>query len=298
MRDARLSKAALLGAGARSLRSREFRLISKLVYEVAGIHLPDAKLALVEARLARRIRELGLSGYAEYCALVSDAANAGERVHMLDCITTNETHFFREPKHFDFLEKVAVPRWLELARSGAMPKRLRVWSAACSTGEEPYTLAMCLGAALPPESGWQIEVHGSDLSTRVLERAESATWSIDRAKEIPERYLKRFMLRGVDEHEGLLRCDAELRQMVRFSRINLHTPPYPLPGRFDLILCRNVLIYFDAVSRAKVIESLLERLSGPSYLMVGHSESLHGVTQQACAIAPGVYTRRGEGSSR
>jgi chemotaxis protein methyltransferase CheR len=299
MADSRAPRgAAPAAAPVRSLRLRDFRRLRELVYEQAGIHLPDAKRALVEARLARRVRELGLSSYEQYCALLFDAESDAERVHMLDCITTNETHFFREPKHFDLLEKTVFPRWLGLASVGEMPRRLRVWSAACSTGEEPYTLAMCLLAAFPPETGWELELFASDLSTRVLERASEATWPIDKAKEIPERYLRRFMLRGVGPQEGKLRCGPELRRLVRFSRVNLNRPPYPLPGQFDLIFCRNVLIYFDAASRLRVIDQLIDRLSPRGHLFVGHSESLHNVTRRVALIAPSAYVRRDEVQAR
>src|SRR5262249_44973470 len=155
-----------------------------------------------------------------------------------------------------------------LTAQGEMPRRLRVWSAACSTGEEPYTLAMCLLTAFPPEAGWEIDLYASDLSTRVLERAQGATWPIDKAREIPERDLKRFMLRGVGEQEGKRRGGRELRQLVRFSRITLNRPPYPLPAQLDLIFCRNVLIYFDAHSRARVVEQLIDQLGPRGYLFV------------------------------
>ena len=281
----------------RPLRLREFRQLRQLVYAEAGIHLPDAKRALVESRLVRRLRELGLRDYEQYCELLRDAGSA-ERVNMLDCITTNETHFFREPKHFELLERQLFPRWHALAAAGAMPRRLRVWSAACSTGEEPYTLAMCLLNAFPAEAGWEVELYASDLSTRALERAITATWPIDRAREIPERHLKRFMLRGFGPQEGKLRCGPELRRAVRFSRVNLNQPPYPLPGQLDAIFCRNVLIYFDAQSRMRVVDQLIDRLGPQGHLFVGHSESLHNVTRRVSLVAPSVYVRRDEVEAR
>jgi len=289
MSEVRITNSVLPAPDARPLRLREFRVLRKLIYDEAGIHLPDVKRPLVEARLSRRLRELRLRTYEEYCEVVTAKESEAERIQMLDCITTNETHFFRESKHFDFLEQVAFPRWSEAANASERPKRLRVWSAACSTGEEPYTLGMCMLSAFPRESGWQLEVTGSDLSTRVLRRAHAATWPIDKAKEIPERQLKRFMLRGFGEHEGELRCGPELRNLVRFSRINLMAPPYPFIGQLDLIFCRNVLIYFDADSRAKVINALIDRLGPSGYLVVGHSESLHNVTRRVGLVAPGVY---------
>jgi chemotaxis protein methyltransferase CheR len=298
MADPRAARALPPAANVRALRLRDFRQLRKLVYDEAGIHLPDGKRALCEARLARRLRELGLNSYAQYCELLLAADNGAERAYMLDCITTNETHFFREPKHFELLEKTVFPRFAALAAAGAMPRRIRTWSAACSSGEEPYTLAMCLLAAFPPASGWELELFASDLSTRMLDRAIEATWPIDKAKEIPEHYLKRFMLRGVGPQEGKLRCGPELRQLARFSRVNLNQPPYPLPGSLDLIFCRNVLIYFDAHSRLRVIDQLIDRLSPHGYLFVGHSESLHNVTRRVSLVAPSVYVRREEAEAR
>ncbi|HKP64522.1 MAG TPA: protein-glutamate O-methyltransferase [Polyangiales bacterium] len=280
----------------RALRMRDFHMLRKLVYDEAGIHLPDAKRVLVEARLARRLRELGLRSYEQYCELVLDSANSEERVRMLDCITTNETHFFREPKHFQFLTERVFPEWAAQARARTRGKRLRVWSAACSTGEEPYSLAMCLLTAFPREAGWEIELYASDISTRALDHAVDATWPIDKAQEIPERERKRYMLRGIGAREGELRCGPELRELVRFVRINLNQPPIPLPGQFDLIFCRNVLIYFDAGSRARVITGLLERLHARGHLFVGHSETLHNVTRKLTLIAPSVYVPSSAGT--
>jgi chemotaxis protein methyltransferase CheR len=281
----------------RALRLEELRRLRKIVYDEAGIFLPDSKRALVEARLGKRIRELGLSSYDEYCTLLSSSGQGRERelVLMLDRITTNETCFFREDKHFELLERTVLPRWAALGNAGARPRRVRAWSAACSTGEEPYSLAMCLLSALPSERGWSVEVLGSDISTRVLDRARGATWPMDRAKEIPDRHLKRFMLRGFGAHEGELRCGPELRSAVQLARINLNSPPYAGMGQLDLIFCRNVLIYFDAESRARVIDALIDRLSPTGILFVGHSEGLHSVTRRVNLIAPSVYVRADAG---
>jgi chemotaxis protein methyltransferase CheR len=276
----------------KALQSREFRALRDLVYREAGIHIAESKHALVESRLARRVRELGLPSYKAYVELTVSGADVGERVRMLDSITTNETHFFREPKHFAFLESVVFPKWHELAAAKAIPKRLRVWSAACSTGEEPYTLAMCLLQAFPKSEGWQLEVLASDLSTRVLERARDATWPIEKAEEIPLPVLRQFMLRGVGSEAGKLRCSAELRDIVRFSRINLNQPPFDVPQGLDLIFCRNVFIYFDLASKARAVDGLIDRLDARGYLFVGHSETLQTTTQRLRLVAPSVYQHK------
>ena len=292
MNDSRERLSSPVPAPLRRLRVSEFRRLRQAVYDEAGIYLPDAKLLLVESRLSRRLRELRLRNYEDYCTLVIDHRDAAERVHMLDAITTNETHFFREAKHFDLLRDSVFPEWRAQGDHGERPRRVRAWSAACSTGEEPYTLGMCLLDAFPSSAGWTLDVLGSDLSTRVLERAESATWPIDKVQEIPEVYRKRYMLRGIDSCYGQMRCSPELRALVRFARINLNSPPYPVAGALDLVFCRNVLIYFDATSRERVIDALIDCLSPDGLLVVGHSESLHRLTPRVSPLAPGVYRRK------
>jgi chemotaxis methyl-accepting protein methylase len=205
---------------------------------------------------------------------------------MLDCICTNETHFFREPRQFEFLESVVFPEWRERAESGRMSRRVRVWSAGCSTGEEPYSVAMAFLAAFPPGSGWEIDIVATDLSTRVLERAQAAVWPIDKAKEIPGAYLKAFMLRGTGPEDGRMKAGSILRSRVRFLRVNLNAEPFTFAGRFDLVLCRNVLIYFDAPSKARVLSRLLERLDPHGYLFLGHAETVTGSTLPRAAWDP------------
>jgi chemotaxis protein methyltransferase CheR len=204
---------------------------------------------------------------------------------MLDAICTNETHFFREPRHFEFLCDRVFPAWREAAEAGRRPRRARVWSAACSTGEEPYTLAMTLLASLP---GWDVEILATDLSTKVLARAEAAIWPLEKAREIPEPYLKAYMLKGYGSQEGLMKAAPELRALVRFARLNL-THESPGLGQFDLVFCRNVLIYFDKETKGKVVNRLLDRLLPDGFLFLGHAESLGGFTTRAKAVLPTVY---------
>jgi chemotaxis protein methyltransferase CheR len=271
---------------ARPLAWREFRRFQRLIQDEAGIHLSDAKRVLVEGRLARRLRELALD-YAAYCALVE--ADEAERVRMLDCICTNETHFFREPRQFEFLEGHVFPEWQARAAQGRMPRHVRIWSAGCSTGEEPYSVAMSFLARFPPSSGWEIEIVATDLSTRALDRARAAVWSMEKARAIPDAYLKAFMLRGRGEQDGRAKAGPEIRSVVRFQRLNLNAEPFLLTGRFDVILCRNVLIYFDAPSKARVLGRLLDRLDPSGYLLLGHAETVTGLAR-ARNVGPTVYT--------
>jgi len=269
-----------------AVSDRDFGRFQGLINREAGIWLSPVKKALLVGRLARRLRELGLASYGAYYDVVEQ--DEVERIRMLDCICTNETHFFREPRHFEFLAERVYPGWLEESAAGRRPRRVRAWSAACSTGEEPYTLAMSLLSAL---RGWDLEILATDLSTRVLERARQAVWPIEKAKEIPERYLKAYMLRGVGSQEGLMKAGPEIRGAVRFGRLNLNGDGWPAAGAFDLVFCRNVLIYFDRSTKVKVVNRLLERLGPGGLLFLGHAESLGGFTDRARAVLPTVYVR-------
>jgi chemotaxis protein methyltransferase CheR len=282
------SRAGLRSArhGPASLSERHFRLFQALIHREAGIHLSHPKKALVEGRLARRLRELGLDFGAYYRLVESDEQ---ERVRMLDCICTNETHFFREPKQFAFLESRVFPEWVTRTEGGRMPRRVRVWSAGCSTGEEPYSLAMSFLARFPPSSGWEIDILATDLSTRALEKARSAVWPLEKAKEIPSPYLKSFMLKGTGPQAGSMKAGPEIRSRVRFQRLNLNADPFPLADRFDLILCRNVLIYFDALSKGRVMGRLIDRLDAQGYLFLGHAETVAGLNARMCSAGPTVY---------
>lgn len=275
----------------RPLSQREFRLFQELIYREAGIALTDAKRPLLVTRLARRLRELGLGSYQEYFDRIQ--ADEEERLLLLDAISTNETHFFRQPKQFEFLERDIIPQWRAGAAAGRMARSLRIWSAACSTGEEPYSLAMLLLEQFPPETGWRIQIVASDLSRRVLEQAVAGVWPIERMQEIPEKYLKRFMLRGLGAHSGVMKAGPELRATIQFLRLNLHGETYGVQGPFDLILCRNVMIYFDQAGKRRVVERLLQHLAPGGYLLVGQVESLHGISERVEPVIPTVYRLAG-----
>jgi chemotaxis protein methyltransferase CheR len=274
-------------ARVRPITRKAFSRFQKLVHREAGIYLSEAKKALLVGRLLRRLRAHDLDSFESYYRLVEE--DAAERVRMLDCVCTNETHFFRDPRQFTFLEQTAAPLWEAAAAAGERPRRVRAWSAGCSTGEEPYSLAMALLARLPPTAGWRIDVLATDLSTRALERAHAAVWPVGKAVEIPAPFLKRFMLRGVGPEEGRMKAGPELRALVAFRRLNLNDLAYPSLGQFDLILCRNVLIYFDGASKERVIANLVDHLAPGGYLMLGHAESLSGLTDRTLAVGPSVY---------
>ena len=272
---------------------REFEAFRTLIHERAGIYLNESKNALLHSRLVRRVRDLGLASFAEYfCVVTSDG---DELVELLDRITTNETHFFREPQHFALLEQTWIPATIAAADAAAKPRQVRVWSAGCSTGEEPYSIAMTLLDKLPGAS-FTIDVLATDLSTRVLDHARAATWSTTRASAIPDVLRRRYMLRGVGPQTGLVRAAPELRALVRVERLNLSQDPFP-KQEFDLVFCRNVLIYFHPTERQKVLERLIGRLAPRGLLFVGHAESAQGLSAQVDCVIPTVYRRRPESPS-
>jgi chemotaxis protein methyltransferase CheR len=263
-----------------------FRRFQSLVHGASGIRLTDVKKALLTGRLSRRLRELGLTSFGEYLRCVEE--DEPERVRMLDLITTNETRFFRESKQFELLDSDVLPRWAAEAAEGKRPRRIRAWSAGCSTGEEPYSLAMLLLSHFPRD--WDMEILATDLSTRVLERARAAVWPLSKSKEISPAFLKTFMLRGTGPEDGKMKVGPEVRAFVHFERLNLNDASYQVQGPFDLILCRNVLIYFDSEGKRRVIGKLLDHLAPAGFFLVGHAESLNGITDRVRGVIPSVYT--------
>ena len=274
------------------ITDEEFALFQTLVQQETGIQLPDVKRPLLVGRLARRIRELKMRSFGEYYKRVTIDGDQAERTRLFDRIATNETHFFREPKHFEFLERRLVPGWL--AEESTRGKRLRVWSAACSTGEEPFSIAMTLLTHL---KGWQIDILATDLSSYALERAQSAMWPIEKVSEIPEPYLKAFMLRGTGANAGFMKAGPEVRSVVRFARVNLHDGQLPAEAPFDVIFCRNVLIYFSTAGRTTVVNKLIDRLAPGAYFFVGHAETLSGLTDRLRIVEPTVYSASGRTTS-
>ena len=282
----------------RPITDQEFSLFQKLIHEKAGIYLAPAKRALVDSRLAKRVRELGLHSFAAYYHHVVEERDGTELIKLLDRISTNETHFFREPRQFEFLAQRVFPDWTARVAAGLRSRRIRVWSAGCSTGEEPYSIAMALWEHFPPSAGWDNEILATDLSTRALDCARAAIWPIAKAKEIPPEYLKRFMLKGIGAQAGNMKAGSEIRSIVRFQRLNLNDDAYPVSGGFDLIFCRNVLIYFDGPARLRVINRLLNQLAPGGYFFVGHAESLNDITDRARYVMPTVYVHTGDQESR
>ena len=258
----------------------EFQAIRAWLRDVTGISLSSEKKALVMGRLAPRLRHHALSSYGAYFEMLRGGAHPDETQIAIDRLTTNETHFFREPKHFDFLRERIVP-------GHPAARMLRVWSAASSSGEEPYSIAMTL-AASRPAAPW--EVVASDLSTRVLERARTGHYSMTSAKTIPRSYLRDYCLKGVGRQEGTFLVEPRLRSHVQFAQINL-VGVLPRIGEFDVIFLRNVLIYFDQSTKLLVLARVQSHLRSGGYLFVGHSESLAGACDALTGLQPSIYRK-------
>jgi chemotaxis protein methyltransferase CheR len=270
------------------LSDRDLRAIAQLVYEKAGITLHDGKRALVTARLQKRLRVVGVRSFSDYLRHLETDPSGDELVAFLDAIATNHTSFFREPQHFDLLGTRVVPEWMDGSRQAGF----EIWCAACSTGEEPFTLAMTLKACLPDAEWSRATILASDLSTKALRVAQGGIYTLDRVQGLPIDVRRRYFERGLGPQEGLARVKAEIRRPVVFRQINL-IEVGDLGRRFPAIFCRNVLIYFDRAVQQRVVAALERHLAPGGYLFISHSESLNGITHGLRWIAPAVY-RRGD----
>ncbi len=266
-----------------AMTDAEFRDLQTLIRQEAGIHLEPAKRTLLIGRLTRRMRKLGLSSFSDYYDRVC-SGDGDEKQQMIDAICTNETHFFRDMRQFEFLRSVALPSLEKRTDS------IRIWSAGCSTGEEPYSIAMTVLDTLgwPPRR--RVDIVGTDLSSKALNAASHGIWPIKKGDDIPPHLLKAFLLRGVGERDGMIAAGPEIRSLIRFSRFNLIRDPRG-SQTYDVIFCRNVLIYFDPPTRRRVIERLFEALAPGGYLFLGHAESLIGPAFAARSVGPTVYSQ-------
>jgi chemotaxis protein methyltransferase CheR len=267
----------------RNMSRSTFAQFRALIYRESGIALGEGKEGLVRARVSKRMRMLGLQDYDSYLDVLLSDSSGDELIHLLDVISTNVTSFFREEGHFQVLSDFAR-RWHAEKRT-----RLRLWSAACSTGEEPYSMAMTMLAA---GEGRLIDakILATDLSTRALARARAGTYGSDKMACVPRELRSRYFERDA-KHPSMLRVGPELRSTVTFARLNLAEVPFPMSGPFDAVFCRNVMIYFDAQVRRRLLSGILQLLGPGGYLFVGHSESLSGLTAGLKSVQASVYVK-------
>lgn len=263
-----------------TITDQEFHRFQRFIYDAAGISMAESKKALVSGRLAKRLQARQLDTFTEYFNLLSSGQASDEVQTAIDLLTTNETYFFREPKHFDLLRQLATA-----SQKQAQP--FRVWSAASSTGEEAYSIAMVLADCMD-STPW--DVLGTDISTRVLHRARTAHFPMERARNIPPSYLKRFCLKGFDEQAGTMLVERSLRGRVKFVHANLNET-LPQLGMFDVIFLRNVMIYFNGDTKRQVVARVLSLLKPGGHFCIGHSESLNDISDAVQPIAPSIYRK-------
>jgi len=265
-----------------ALNDADFKKFTGLIYNYAGIHMNASKKALVEGRLRKRLVALGLLHYADYYKIIKNDSQPNERQRFIDLLTTNETWFFREEKHFSFLnEKLADI-------SG--PQGVSIWSAACSSGQEPYSLAMLMADSQTLHRSW--DILATDISTDILKTARKGVYFKEKIKGLSKQHVRQYMLKGVRTQEDYLAIVPELKKKVEFRHFNLLESALPTK-KFDFIFCRNVLIYFDAEHKLKVIKRLAGCLRTGGYLMTGHAESLLGIYDELEVVQPSIYQKAG-----
>ncbi len=265
---------------------KAFQKFRDLLYQESGIKLSEHKKPLLVSRLSKRLRRLELRSFEDYYDYVlGKGADEGEFVQMLDLLSTNKTDFFREPAHFKFLAEHILPALED-------DKKIRIWSSACSSGEEPYTIAMTLNDAISRPEEWDCKILASDLSTRVLEKAAKGIYAGDRVTGIDLKALRRHFLKGKGENSDKVKVKKHLSDMVVFRRINLMNEDYPIKTPLDLIFCRNVMIYFDQPTQERLVNNFYRYLKPNGFLFIGHSESLQWAESPFVQVGPTIYQKR------
>ncbi|HUP03565.1 MAG TPA: protein-glutamate O-methyltransferase CheR [Bryobacteraceae bacterium] len=272
-----------------SVSRADFDRLRSLIRAESGINLSPEKKTMVEVRLKRRLQSLGLSSYADYCRYVfAPATQAKELAHLIDAVSTNKTDFFREPDHFAFLTARALP---ELDALFGAARRPLVWSAGCSTGEEPYSLAMALSEYAETHAGFRFAVLATDINTAVLEKARLGVFQSDTIRPVPRALRKKYFLRSRDPQSEVVRMVPEIRVKVEFRRLNFMEADYGLPEALEIIFCRNVIIYFDRATQIRLLERLVRALAPGGYFFAGHSESLQSMELPLELAGPAVYRK-------
>jgi len=274
-----------------NLSSPDFKRLCSLIYEESGIRLGPDKHTMLEIRIKRRLRGLAFSSYAEYCDYLFAADNRDrELVHLIDAVTTNKTDFFREPDHFEYLTSRALP---ELDAQNGPNRRSLVWSAGCSTGEEPYTLAMVLSEYAEGRAGFRFNILATDISTEVLDKARSGIFKSEVIRPVPQSLRKKYLMRSRDPQNDLARVVPELRTKIEFRRLNFMDPDFGLSESPEIIFCRNVIIYFDRTTQIRLLEKLVRQLAPGGFFFAGHSESLQNMDLPLVTAGTAVYRKSG-----
>ena len=269
-----------------NLTDKDFNFIKNLVANNTGIVLSDAKRSMVYSRLSRRLRSLSINDFSSYCDLLKNN-DEPELVNFVNAITTNLTSFFREQHHFDYLAKTLIPRWLKTRNDS---RRIRIWSAGCSTGEEPYSIAITLKDHFPDIDNWDVKILATDLDTNVVAKASSGIYGVDRVEGLPKPMLRKWFRRGRNEQSDMVKVSSELQKLITFKQLNL-LEEWPFKGGFDLIFCRNVVIYFNKDTQRVLADRYADNLKSDGVLFLGHSETLFKVSDRFTLLGNTIYDK-------
>jgi len=278
-------------SGVADITDREFEMFKNLIFQKSGISLHEGKKELVRTRLSSRLRERGFNTYMEYYNYVRDDDTGTELISLLDAISTNLTSFFREINHFHFLAKTIIPEIVAKKRMSGS-KEVRAWSAGCSSGEEPYSIAFTMMDHMETIQTWDVKILGTDLSTQVLEKAARGVYKETQLQTVPKNIIRKYFEPAPPDGDlKLYRVRDEVKRIIFFKRFNLMTPKFPFKRKFDFIFCRNVMIYFDKPTQQTLINKYYDTLAEGGYLLIGHSESLTGVSHKFKYVQPTIYQK-------
>ena len=270
---------------------RDFSYLRNLAGNVAGVNITETKRELVYGRLAKRLRSLGMKKFKQYCNyLENDDKNSQEELtHFINAITTNTTSFFRENHHFEYLKNTLLPELIVKNKNVKKP-RLRIWSAGCSKGKEPYSIAMVLKECIPEIESWDVKILATDIDSDILKTAKCGIYSFNSIKDISMQRRHHWFQLGSGDYQNMVKVRDEIKQLVSFRQLNI-TEKWPMQGLFDIVFYRNVAIYFDKNTRIKVLDKMANQMMLGSHLFVGHSESLFGLTERFASIGDTIHTR-------
>ena len=289
--NAQLPDEISVTTGAPSLTTKQLARVSDFIGEEVGIQLPSAKRSMVEGRLRKRLRTLGFNEFDEYLDFTLKTPDGEyEKLHLIDVITTNKTDFFREPEHFQYLVNEALPK-LERSRRQAGRTDINIWSAGCSSGEEPYTLAMVMSEAAEITKGLRFNIMATDISQSCLKQGRSGIYTEAKVKPVPIALKKKYILRSADAKSGIVKMGPEISRIIRFASLNLMSRKFPIQKEMDAIFCRNVMIYFNNKIREELVNRFEKQLVPGGYLFIGHSESLGGMNTRLAQVGPMVYQK-------
>ena len=274
-----------------TMNDKLFEKFSAFIYDKVGIKLPSAKKTMLEARLQKRLRSLAIDSFEAYRDFVFSAeGQRTELIHLIDVVTTNKTDFFREPSHFDYLTKTALPLIIK-SHGDCLRHPMRIWSAGCSSGEEPYTMAMVLSEFAAEHHDFRFAILASDISTRILDTAKTAVYPEDRVETVAPNFKRKYLLRSRDRGSSLVRICPQLRSLITFRRINFMDEDLGVADKMDAIFCRNVVIYFDRDTQQSLMQKFYRQLRPGGYLFLGHSETLNGLDVDFKVVASTVYRK-------